>query len=78
MVLLRDVGQVDTHISPFGDNVNLNIRKVLGLRRTDHRLKIHFGHTRWYSFMMWVNWKLVWVRLVTMLISMQDRYIVLC
>ena len=56
MELLGDVGS-------FGDSVNLSTRKVLDLRRTDHRLINHFGHARWYSFVTWVKWKLIWVHL---------------
>jgi hypothetical protein len=32
-----------------------------------------FGHTQWYSCVMFVKWKLVLVRLEVMLISAQDR-----
>jgi hypothetical protein len=46
MVLLRDVGQVEACIGPFGDNVNLDAISVHGLRRMYHRLKNHFGCTR--------------------------------
>ena len=45
MVLLRDVGQVEAHFSPFGDGVNLDASLVHGLRRTYHRLENRFGHT---------------------------------
>ena len=34
MVLLRDVGQVEAHFSPFGDSVNLDARLVDGLHQT--------------------------------------------
>jgi hypothetical protein len=46
MVLLCDLGQVEGHIDPFGDNVNLDARSVHGLRRMYHRLRNHFGRTR--------------------------------
>jgi hypothetical protein len=42
-----------------------------------HRLGYHFGHTRWYSYVTWVKWKLVSVQLETMLILTQDWYTVL-
>ena len=34
MVLLRDVGQVETRSGPFGDSVNHDARWMHGLRRT--------------------------------------------
>jgi hypothetical protein len=37
-----------------------------------HRLRNHFGPTRWYSYMTWVKCKLILVHLGTVLISMQD------
>jgi hypothetical protein len=46
MALLRDVGQVETHFSLFGDNVNLGARQVHGLRRMYHGHGKHFGWTR--------------------------------
>jgi hypothetical protein len=48
MVPLGDVGQVEPRFGPCGDSVNLGTRLVLGLRRTYHRLRNHFGHTQWY------------------------------
>jgi hypothetical protein len=73
MVLLCDMGPVEAHISPFGDNVNLDARSVHGLRQMYHRLGNHFGCTRWYSYVTWVKWKVVSIHLETMLISTQDR-----
>jgi hypothetical protein len=49
MVLLRDVGQVETRFGPFGDSVNLDGRYVHGLRRMNHMHGNHFGHTRCYT-----------------------------
>jgi len=45
MVLLRDVGQVETRFGPFGDGVNHDARQVHGLRRRHHRLRNLFEHT---------------------------------
>jgi len=45
MVLLRDVGQVDAHFSPFGDSVNLDARLVHGLHQMHHRLGNQFECT---------------------------------
>ena len=42
MALQRDVGQVEAHLGPFGDSVNLDASKMHGLRRTFHRLENHF------------------------------------
>ena len=38
-----------------------------------HRPRNHFGHTQWYSYVMWVKWKLIFVRLEIVLILTQDR-----
>jgi hypothetical protein len=73
MVLLRDMGPVEAHIGTFGDNVNHDVRSMNGLRRMYHRLRNHFGCTRWYSYVTWVKWKVVSIHLETMLISTQDR-----
>jgi hypothetical protein len=59
MVLLGDVGQVKAHFGPFRDSVNLSARWVHGLRRTYHGHGNHFWHTRWYSEVTWVKWKLI-------------------
>jgi hypothetical protein len=76
MELLGDVGQEDARFCPFGDCVNLGARYMHGLHRTYHRPRNHFGHTRWYSYVTWVKWKLVSIYLETLLISMQDRFTV--
>jgi hypothetical protein len=64
-------------IDPVGDNVNLNARSVHGLRRMYHRLRNHFGCTRWYTYVTWIKLKLISVHLETVLMSMQDRCTVL-
>jgi hypothetical protein len=76
MVLLRDVGQVETHFGPFGDSVNLSARKVHGLRRIYHGHGNHFRRTRWNSKATWVKGKLVSVYLEIVLISTHDSYVV--
>ena len=73
MILLYDVGQVEGCFGPFGDSVNLNARKVLGLHRMYHRHGNHFRLIRWYSNVMLVKWKLIFVHLEIVLISTQDR-----
>jgi hypothetical protein len=45
MVLLRDVGQVETHFGTFGDSVNLEARKMHDLCHMYHRLINKFGCT---------------------------------
>jgi hypothetical protein len=47
MELLGDVGHVGSCFSPFGDSANLDARLVHGLRQMYHRLRNHFGRTRW-------------------------------
>ena len=46
------------------------------MRQTYHRLRNHFGSTRWYSYVMWVKWNLVLVHLETVLMLVQDRCMV--
>jgi hypothetical protein len=46
MALEGDEAQEDAHFGPFGDSASLDVIYVHGLRRTYHRLKNHFGHTR--------------------------------
>jgi hypothetical protein len=45
MVLLGDEAQVKLDL--FADSANLDTRLMHGLRQTYHRLKNHFGLTRW-------------------------------
>jgi hypothetical protein len=73
MVLQSDEAQVEARFGPFGDSANLEVRLLLDLRQTYHRLRIHFGRTRWYSSVMLVIWNLVTVCLETVLMSVQDR-----
>ena len=47
-----------------------------GLRQTYHRIRYHFGCTRWYSYVTKLNWKLVLVHLQIVLILTQDWYMV--
>jgi Cu/Ag efflux pump CusA len=71
MVLLGDEAQVDACFGLFGDSANLDARLVQGLRRTYHRLRNHFGRTRWISYVTLVMWKLVLMHLETMVVSVQ-------
>jgi hypothetical protein len=49
MEVLCDVGHVEPRFGPFGDSVSVGASWVHGLRQTYHRLRNHFGHTRWNS-----------------------------
>jgi hypothetical protein len=49
MELPGDEAQVEARFSLFGDNANLDARKLLGLCRMYHRLGNHFGCTQWNS-----------------------------
>jgi cytochrome b len=76
MVLLGDVHQVEARFSPFGDSVNLGVRYMHGLWQIHHGQENNFGHTPWYSMVMYANWKLVSFRLEIVLVSTQDRCMV--
>ena len=39
MVLLGDVGHVESRFGPFGDGVSVGARQVHGLHQTYHRLR---------------------------------------
>ena len=73
MELLGDVGHVEAHFVLFGDSVNLSTRWVHCLCQMHHRLRNHFGRTRWYSNVTRVKWRLVLVHLKIVLTSKQDR-----
>jgi hypothetical protein len=47
--ILGDVGHLESRFGPFRDGVSVRARYVYGLRQTYHRLRNHFGRTRWYS-----------------------------
>jgi hypothetical protein len=63
MEFLGDVGHMKPHFGSFGDNVNVDTRWVHGLHETNHRLRNHFGHTRWNCYMTWVMCNLILVYL---------------
>jgi hypothetical protein len=71
--LRGDGAHVKAHFDPFGDSANLDAKLVHCLRRTYHRLRNHFGHTRWNSYAMWVLLNLISIHLETVLVSVQDR-----
>jgi hypothetical protein len=49
MVLLGDVGHVESRFSLFEDSVSVGARQLDGLRQTYYTLRNRFGRTRWYS-----------------------------
>jgi hypothetical protein len=61
------------HFDPFGDGFNFSARMVHGLCPMSHGHGNRFGHTRWYSYVLYVKWKLVSVRLEIVLVSVLDR-----
>jgi hypothetical protein len=73
MEILGDVGLVESHFGPFGDVVSVSARQMHSLHQMYHRLRNYIGHTRWYSLVTRLKWKLVLVHLDIVLIFMQDR-----
>jgi hypothetical protein len=68
MELQGDAAQVESRFGPFRDGISVRARKVHGLCQTYHRVRNHFGRTRWYSKLTRLKWKHVSVHLETMLI----------
>ena len=66
------MGRVESHLGPFGDSVSVGAGTAHGLRQMYHRLRNHFGRTRWYYLVTKLMWKLVSVRLEIVLILTQD------
>jgi hypothetical protein len=62
-ILVGDEAQVDARFGLYGDTANLDARYVHGLRQTYHRLRSHFGRTRWISYMTLVMWNVVLIHL---------------
>ena len=76
MELLGDMGHVESSFGPFGDSVSVGAWYMPGLPQTCHRLRNHFGRTRWYSLVTRLKWKLVLVRLEVVRILTQPRCMV--
>ena len=49
MVLLGDVGHMESHYDQFVDRFSVGARLVHGLHQMYYRLRNHFGRTRWYT-----------------------------
>jgi hypothetical protein len=63
MELLDDVRHVESRFGLFGDSASVSARHVHDLHQTYHRLRIHFGSTRWNSKVMWsceISFRTVW------------------
>jgi hypothetical protein len=73
MVLLGDVGHVESSFGPFGDIVSVGASQVHFFHQTYHMLRNRFGCTRWYAEVTRLNWKLVLVCLEIVLMLTQDR-----
>jgi hypothetical protein len=73
MVLLSYEAQLEAHFNLFGDSANFDAIKVHSLQQKYHRLKNHFGCTRWNYSVTWVLWNFVSVRLEMVLVLVQDR-----
>jgi hypothetical protein len=73
VVLLGDKAQLEARFGPFRDSANFDVRSVHGFHRTYHRLKNHFGRTRWNSLVTGVMWNLVLIHLEIVLILTHDR-----
>jgi hypothetical protein len=68
MALLGDDARVEARFGPFGGSANLDARLVHCFCQTYHRLRNHFGHTQWNSYVMWVLSNLISVHLETLLV----------
>jgi hypothetical protein len=73
MVHLGDEAQLETRFGPFRDSANFDARSVHGFHRMYRRLKNRFGRTRWNSYVTWVLWNLILIRLEMVQVSVQDR-----
>jgi hypothetical protein len=73
MELLGDVRHVESCFDMSGDSVSVIARLVHGLRHTSCRLRNRFGHSRGYSEVTRLKWKLGSVRLEIVVILTQDR-----
>jgi hypothetical protein len=47
MVVQCDMDQVESHVGPFRDSVNLDARQVHDLRQMYHGHGNHFGRIQW-------------------------------
>jgi hypothetical protein len=73
MELLGNVGNVESHFGPFGASVSVCGKIGARFPPKYHRLRNHFGYSRWYSKVTRLLWKLVSVHLEIVLILTQGR-----
>jgi len=71
MELLDDVCHLKSCFGPFGDIVSFGAMHSLHLMH--HRIRNHFGRTRWYSWVKGLKWMLSLVCSEIVLILMQNR-----
>jgi hypothetical protein len=76
MELQGEVGHVESRFGSFEDSVSVGARYVPGLCQTYHRLRNHFGCTRWYYKVTRLKWKLDSVQLEIVLNLTQDSCMV--
>ena len=60
MELLDDVCHTKSCFGLFGDSVSFGARQEQGLHIIQHRLRNHFGRTRWYSLVKGSSESSVW------------------
>jgi hypothetical protein len=76
VALLGDGAQVEARLSPFGDSVNLDARKVCGLCRAYHEARKSSWTHPMELLGEWVLCNLIPVHLETVLVSVQYRCMV--
>jgi hypothetical protein len=72
MVLLHDMGQVESHLGPYGDTI-ISMQDMCTIC-AEHTIgsKYYFGRTWLYSKAMWIKRKFISICLEIVLISVQD------
>jgi hypothetical protein len=63
MVILGDEAPLEARFGPFGDSANLDAKLVHSMRRMYYSIRNHFRCTGWNSYLTWVMWNLISVRL---------------
>ena len=77
MELLGHVGHVESDFDPFVHGVSVGAKLMRGLRQTYHRIRNHFGCSCFNSYVTWVMWNVISICLEMVLVSVQDRCMVL-
>jgi hypothetical protein len=63
---------VDARFGLFEEIANPHARLVHGLHQTQHRVRNHFGRSRWISYVTLVMWNLVSIHLETVVVLVHD------